>query len=159
MLKITRLLLTLLLLTIATSRCDSGNGEGPMTAENADLSGTYTMIPVMDSDDPYVGAGTILFEMTNVVIDHSGGSVDGTASCRWTFTPDDPLGAPLIQLGNATLTGSYDPPLMELGIQGSNCPKGAFAGTWTTQDTLVFDIGGSFDESAPLVLVLIEAAD
>lgn len=159
MLKIARSLFALLLLTLTISRCDSGNGDGPMTAENADLSGTYTMIPVTDSNDPYVGAGTILFEMTNVLIDHSGGSIDGTAGCRWTFTPEDPLGVPLIQLGNATLTGSYDPPLMELGIQGSNCPKGAYAGTWTTPDTLVFDIGGSFDEGASLVLVLVETAD
>jgi len=158
MLKIACSLLALLL-ALLIARCDSGNGGGPMTAEDADLSGTYAMIPLMDSDDPYVGAGTILFEMTNVVIDHSGGSLDGTADCRWTFTPEDPLGAPLIQLGDATLTGSYDPPLMELGILGSNCPKGAFAGTWTTPDTLVFDIGGSFDEGAPLALVLIEPAD
>ena len=152
-------LVAVLLISAAALSCDSGNEDGPMTAENADLTGDYVMIPVTDSDDPFVGAGTIRYEMTNVRLVHKGRSVDGTADCRWVFTPADPLGAPLTQLGEATLVGSYEAPLMELGIQGSNCPRGAFAGTWTSPDTLVFDVGSSFDDGAPLALVLQEAGD
>lgn len=152
-------LLTVLLISAVALSCDSGKEDGPMTAENADLTGTYSMIPTTDSDDPFVGAGTIRYEMTNVQIEHSGRSLDGTGDCRWTFTPADPVGAPLVQVGDATLVGSYEAPFMEVGIQGSACPKGAFAGTWTSPDTLLFDVGSSFDEGAPLVLLLQEAGD
>jgi hypothetical protein len=44
----------------------------------------------------------------------------------------------------------------QFGSDSTNggCPKGTCAGTWTSPDTLVFDMGSHFDLGAPRVPVL-----